>query len=285
MHRGGVSIGCLILCAISVSGYVGTTAAKAAHGSRRGPVIQMEEERIRLDTAEGEPGMLRGIVAQDPEDGTVTDSLVVESVSSFFPDKSREVTVAAFDSDGNVSRAMRRITYNDYVPPRILLKGPLTVKTTELDKIHDLIQVQDCLDGDLSDEVRILSDNGTRMYSGNYAIHLQVTNSAGDTTDLPVTVTLYDYDAQRGNVQILLNEYIVYLKKGERPDWKNYLKGLVLNGREQYWDSETAPWIEKSRIQIQNQADTDTPGVYETEYSLDSEGYTGNVRLVVVVEE
>ena len=215
----------------------------------------------------------------------MTESLALESVSSVVPDRSREVTIAAFDSDGNVSRAVRKIRYRDYTPPRILLNGPLYFKTTETGDLQKLVQAKDCLDGDLTDEVKILSEDGTHLYSGDHTVHLQVTNSAGDTTDLPVTVTLYDYEANRANAQILLYEYLVYLKKGEQPDWQSYLKGLVLNGTQQDWEGENPPGIEKNSIQIHDPVNTDIPGVYETEYDLDNSGYTANVRLVVVVEE
>ena len=286
MHSGRkMRIFCLILCIGAAAGYTGTTVTLAARSSSRGPVISMKKATVCLSVAQGEDGILDGVTARDPEDGDVTGSMVVESISDFYPDRSREATLAAFDSDGNVSRVVRKLTYEDYSSPRILLKGPLRLRTTETENIRNLVQAQDCLDGDLTDEVKILSDEGTRQYgSGDHTVHLQVTNSAGDTTDLPVTVTLYDSGDQRTNTQILLTDYLIYMKKGEHPDWKSYLKGLVQNGNEQDWDSENAPDTDKNSIQIHDPADTETPGVYEMEYSLDRNGAAGNVHLVVVVE-
>ena len=277
---------CLALCIGAAAGYTGTTVTLAARSSSRGPVISMEDTTVCLSVTEGEDGILHGVTATDPEDGDVTGSLVVESISDFLPDGSREAMLAAFDSDGNVSRVVRKLTYEDYSSPRILLKGPLRLRTTETENIRNLVQAQDCLDGNLSEEVKILSEEGMRQYgSGDHTVHLQATNSAGDTTDLPVTVTLYDSGDQRVNTQILLTDYLIYVKKGEQPDWKSYLKGLSQNGKEQDWDSENAPDTDKNSIQIHDPADMETCGVYEVEYSLDSNGYTGNVRLVVVVEE
>ena len=286
MHRGkSLRLFCMILCGASAVGYGVTTANVDAHSFRREPVISMEESSICLNVSDGETEILSGVTAQDAEDGDVTESLTIESVSSFFPDRSREATIAAFDSDGNVSRVVRKITYRDYTSPRIYLKAPLELKTTDTTQLREFLQAKDCLDGDLSDEIRIVSEDGMRPDSGSYRVHLQVTNSAGDTTDIPVSVTFYDYDARQGNARLLLSDYLIYVKKGEQPDWKQYLKGLIRNGKEQDWNSEDSPEIDKNSIQIHDPADTDTPGVYETEYSLDSNGYIGNVRLVVVVEE
>lgn len=85
MHRGkSLRLFCMILCGASAVGYGVTTANVDAHSFRREPVISMEESSICLNVSDGETEILSGVTAQDAEDGDVTESLTIESVSSFF---------------------------------------------------------------------------------------------------------------------------------------------------------------------------------------------------------
>ena len=50
---------------------------------------------------------------------------MVEELSNFIEKGRRQATVAAFDSDNNVTKTVREVIYEDYVSPRFALAEPL----------------------------------------------------------------------------------------------------------------------------------------------------------------
>lgn len=157
-------------------------------------------------------------------------------------------------------------------------------------KIISCIKATDCLDGDISSNVQLISKEPLNGVStGEYRMDIHVSNSAGDAVVLPVTVELYDYDSQNNSIGIVLSDYLVYIKAGQKIDPKSYLKGIsryekTYSYDADYYSSEYPPY-DKDEIVIENNVDVNTAGVYEIKYSIrDNERIRGSVRLVVVVE-
>lgn len=277
-----------------------------------GPVIEMEEDKIYVSVNDKEDMLLKGIRATDSKDGDVTDTLVVESISEFVDGNIRYVNYAAFDTDNHVSKAFRKLVYTDYEPARFFLDGPLLFPVSNSDQdILGIVHAEDCLDGDVSD--RIIFSTGSSInlsVASEYPVELQVTNSAGDTQTLPVTVTIYDRAKESSAPQIELTDYIVYTKTGRRLSPRNYLKSVTYQGTEYglteergtfcvdttdmssdekkafQEEQEENPAVSYDRIKILDETDYQTPGTYEIEYMLDDDDSNrGRVYLVVVVEE
>lgn len=89
------------------------------------PVITMDTDSIQVSCQAEDGELLKGIKATDSKDGDVTGSMIVESVSNFMENHTRNMTVVAFDSDNHATKAARKITYTDYVSPTFSLTEPL----------------------------------------------------------------------------------------------------------------------------------------------------------------
>lgn len=278
----------IVLAIISAVVYGGASIYARTNTDRNGPQIQVEEKEISVSIDAGEEALLKGITAEDKKDGDVTDSLIVESVGAFIEKGKRPVSVAAFDSDNNVAKATRIITYTDYVSPQIVLTKPLRAPVNSVNELTEGITVTDCLEGDITDNVQItLAEDGQKLnMPGEYAMKLMVSNNAGDIVELPVTVELYDYTAEGTKPRALLSQYLVYTKAGEPINPSDYLVGVSVRGREYRWDldSESVP-VSRSQVTVNDSVDYNTPGVYEISYEVYDSGTVGIVRLVVVVEE
>ena len=87
------------------------------------PAIAMDTDSIQVSCQAEDGELLKGIKAMDSKDGDVTGSLIVESVSNFMENHTRNMTVVAFDSDNHATKAARKITYTDYVSPTFFFDG------------------------------------------------------------------------------------------------------------------------------------------------------------------
>lgn len=275
----------IIGCIISLLAYGGVSIYTMNQVDKNGPQISMEENEITVSTQDGQDAVLSGVTAIDKKDGDVTDLLVVESLSNFVEKGCREASIVAFDKEGNVTKAVRKVIYSDYTCPRFSLSGPLKVPVNNSEELMENISVTDCLDGNITSNVQITSEETVSISQpGEYRMHLQVSNSAGDVVDLPVTVEYYNNG--NSSPQVLLSEYLVYTKTGRTLDPLEYVKGVDLHGQEYFWESSNSPEIEKESIRVDSQVDYNTPGTYEICYTIQDDNETeGTVRLVVVVED
>ena len=303
----------LVVLLMSVVAFAGYNWKVLKNKDNLGPVIAMEEEQIYVSVNDGEEALLQGVTATDAKDGDVTDSLVVESISSFVEGNKRYVNYAAFDSDNHVSKTSRKAVYTDYAPIRFDLEEPLRFPVTTYGNqdILGIVHAEDCLDGDISDRINFSADSNVYMYSsGEYQVTLEASNSAGDTAELPVTIAIYEMADENAAPQIALSKYLVYTKVGNELDPRRYLESVTYRGTEYEMTEErgtfaidTSDWgssdvralqeeqkenpsVSYEKFNITDQVDYQTPGVYEIKYSLeDLEENVGKVNLVVVVEE
>ena len=268
---------------------------------KTGPVFQIEDNVIEVSVKDDEKALLKGLTATDAADGDVTDSVIVESISPFTGTGRRIVNYAAFDSDNHVTHAKRELAYTDYRASQFHLSKPLSFAMNATNLL-DGITVDDCIDGDLTKSVKLMSDEEIdTSHVGEYSARLKVTNSAGGVSYLPVTIEIYDASVQYRRPQLKLTDNVVYIEKGEYFDEKEYLSSITINGTEYSMTEEAGTYgarylspdetentIGYDRVEIESDLDTDVSGYYELTYSFeDTEENTGtgHARLYVVVLE
>lgn len=262
-----------------------------------GPVIVMEQESVTVSVLDDEAAILSGVKAMDGKDGDVTDSLIVENMSNFIEKGRRTVTIAAFDSDSHVTKETIEVIYSDYRSPKFTLSGPLKFpENTE--NILTVMGAEDVLDGSLTANIKISTDYNIQVDSeGEYPVVFTVANSAGDVSELPATVQIYDNADENQRPQIELSEYIVYTKVGNMIDPWDYVKQIKIGTVEYVRGDDGAlhnqtPSANSDRttiipeeVSMTSEVDYQTPGVYEVLYQAEAENrQPGSVRLIVVVE-
>ena len=274
-----------------------------------GPVISMDSSDIYVSVNDPQSQVMAGVTAQDAKDGDVTDLMLIEQLSSFVEEDTRIVSYAAFDRDNHVTKAQRRMIYTDYVPPHFSLSAPLRfAATTGSVNYLSPIGAWDCLDGDLSSQITFATGSVVNTDTVNdYKVTLEVTNSAGDTARLPVTIVIYDSMLGNSAPTIELSDYLVYTGIGERLEPLEYISRVLYRGTEyavteeegtfavdtEGWSnwakrqfSEREPAVNINKFAVNDMVNYQVPGTYEIQYTLsDLTGSTGRVILTVVVEE
>ena len=231
--------------------------------------------------------LLRDVTAMDVEDGDITSSIVVESVSQFVEEGHCIVTYAAFDKDNNVSKLTRHLFLTDYTPPRFIMKGPLEFSYSSSFNPLAGVGAYDCVDGDISDRVKINlvnpDDDITSM--GAHAVEFKVTNSLGDVSVLEAEIDIYDrtYTETRMIPTIRLSDYLVYVDRYGHIDPDSFITGISLNGVTYQLREYAAGSIEIDASEV----DYTTPGIYRVLYTCDNKGeyYGYSVLMVIVTEE
>lgn len=242
-----------------------------------GPEISMDSDTVTIRIADEESKILEGVTAMDNVDGDTTEYLLVEQLTNFLETGRRQATIAAFDKAGNVTKTVREVVYEDYVSPHFALEKPFYFPEGVSD-IEKYITAEDCLDGDITSKIRISSEEGISVSrAGTYEAIFTVSNSAGDTVKLPVTVEIYNTSEYSRKPVILLEEYLVYIEKGQTFDAERYVEEI-------YFGNNNSLPLEQ--LDIDNPVDSSVPGVYEVTYSYSwEESLAGTTRLLVVVEE
>lgn len=297
----------VIIVVLAFAGYYGMQVMKE---DSSGPVISGGKDQIEVSIHDGEEVLLEGITASDKKDGDVTHSLLVESISNFYRDGTRTATIVAFDSDYHISKVEREIRYTDYTPPRFELTGSLRFRAGEQVNIENIVKATDCLDGDLSNKVKIHMETSiNNRMTGFYKVEYEVNNSAGDVVTLPIEVEIYE--PYNNEVQLDLTKYLVYYE-GKNIDYKSLLKSVRKGNLEYVFGDvqetetpveEIEPVIEneeleepeevvnasqvisKNRVRIDEQVDENTPGIYPVYYYYtENHGtYTSEAKEVVYV--
>ncbi len=260
------------------------------------PEITAGSEQMSLSVNDTDEALLQGMTAQDNLDGDVTDSIVVVSKSKFIARATRNVSYAAFDRSNNVGTYVRKLVYTDYHSPRFVLSEPLrfVAGNSSYDYLRHM-RATDCLDGNLSSQIKItMGDTETASESSSkQSIHFLVTNSAGDSSSLVLVATYEDFESY-SKASPALTDYIIYIKTGEKPNYRSYLEGIWTAGNTRKFsdlgfnpDEDIS--IDDSKVNYKR------PGVYTVTYKLTrgtpmADGGTyrtdfGTASLFVVVED
>ena len=229
-----------------------------------------------------EQALLQGVTARDARDGDVTDSIIVEKVSSVGQDGEILVTYAAFDSSGNVGKFQRNMRYTDYIGPRFSLTQPLVFSYGAQYDVLKYVCAEDATDGDIRHRIKTTQvSQGALSDEGVHEILFRVTNSLGDTEELVLPVQVQYAGKYEG--QLYLNSYLIYLNAGARFDPQSYLRNVVYRGS----STQLSGGVPNSvKLHMNNTVDMKTPGVYAVEYTVsDAAGvWSAYSKLIVVVE-
>lgn len=303
-------LGFVIFCTVL---FVGYRVMEMMKEDSSGPVISGGGDRLEVSIHDEEAVLLQGITASDKKDGDVTSSIIVEKISNFDDENIRTVTFAAFDSDNHISKVQREIAYTDYTGPRFQLTGSLRFRAGETVNIDKIVKATDCLDGDISNKVKLRTDASiNNRVVGFYEVIYEVSNSAGDSVKLPINIEIYE--PYNNEVELTLDRYLVYYT-GEDIDYKDFLvsvrrgnleyafEGVSLTETPNVSENTEEPvedtleeslqenesmTIPKSRVRVDARVNTQEPGVYPVYYYYEAEleNYTSEAKevLYVVVE-
>ena len=292
----------VIFFIISVLLFGGYTLIRAVTVDRTLPIIEMDSDEVTISVKGGDAAILEGIKASDEKDGDITGNLFVESKSTFIEKCIFKATIAVADSDNHVTKVERKVTYSDYRSPQFTLTEPLKFLTTRENRddlnIAESLRANDVVDGDISNKIKISSEYSINGYTtGDSHMEFIVTNSMGDTSKLPVTVNIYSALEESGLPEIILSNYLINTPVGAGADIEALIEqieyhndtfrrgedGNLYNGE---FDAEGNPiMFDWSAIQIDTDADWNTPGVYEVKITFTDEAanLSNFTRCYVVV--
>ena len=292
----------VIFFIISVLLFGGYTLIRAVTVDRTLPIIEMDSDEVTISVKGGDAAILEGIKASDEKDGDITGNLFVESKSTFIEKGIFKATIAVADSDNHVTKVERKVTYSDYRSPQFTLTEPLKFLTTRENRddlnIAESLRANDVVDGNISNKIKISSEYSINGYTpGDYKMEFIVTNSMGDTSKLPVTVNIYSALEESGLPEIILSNYLINTPVGAGADiaalidqieyhnetFRRGEDGNLYNGE---FDAEGNPiMFDWSAIQIDTDADWNTPGVYEVKITFTDEAanLSNFTRCYVVV--
>lgn len=279
-----------ILSGISFVGYNVISRLAEDHTS---PEISCDSDTVSVSVEDEEidEALLSGVKASDNEDGDLTDQIRVSSMSNFTEPGKRTITYAVFDKAGQAATLQRTLEYTDYTSPQILLTAPLRYSLEDMADVNltENMSVEDCLDGDLTSQIRAtFNDSIYIQQAGEYPVTVQVSNSAGDTCSVPLTLTVTDSSdsSERDKYYPLLSQYIVYTNAGEQVDLAGLLTGFERNGAEYLFTDPDAASLPGARENVSISGDVDwaTAGTYNVDYQFTSAaGVTATTKLAVVV--
>ena len=237
------------------------------------PLITNTIEYLELSVQDPPEAVFEGLSASDATDGDLTDRIMVASVSHFLEPATVRVKYVVFDNHNNSATLTRRVHYTDYTPPVFLLdKAPVYTVGNAFDLLQH-IRVEDCLDGDISDRIRVVSNMVNNYSVGNYPVVLEVSNSCGDTSQITLWVT---YLAAESTAAVALRQYVVYQQQGEAFDPEEWVVSVT---------DRNGVHLSTERVEVQGNLDVNTPGVYALSYHYSDGKLSGQSTLTVVVTE
>ena len=260
----------LVFAALAVFYGMNQMNSNAAE-AQQGPEFSCGDEVLTVSVTNGSAALLRGITAQDPQDGNLTDRIIISGVSKLLDGNTAKVTYVVVDSDNNMATLTRQIRYTDYESPRFSLSEPLVYSSTQNVSLLDRLHAADAIDGDISHNIRVSYLNETDDPS-QYTIDVKVTNTMGDTVELTLPVIIRE--EEKDVPVITLTDYLVYLERGDAFDGESYIEEITYEGSELY----------SQYAEISGNVNTAVPGTYHVTYSYTTDGVTGSVLQVVVVE-
>ena len=247
------------------------------HSSNSAPKIFCATDVIYADVNATNEELLIGVSAVDAEDGDLTSSVVIGSISSFIGEGKCEITYAVFDSGNKVATATRQVHYTNYHSPRFVLADDLLYYTSELINPLKSIRAVDCFDGDLTNRI---SMSWVESETDQRTVEFQVTNSRGDISTLVADVAVVEKTSQLVP-EIVLSDYLVYLDSGTMFDPLDYIKSITVS-KKIYTLSEYGS--DKLHFDFSG-FDRSVPGTYKITIFCDNGDAVGSAELIVIVED
>lgn len=246
-------------------GYKGYTRVAV---DRTPPSLLCATDEIEVSVNASEEELLRGVTAMDNRDGDLSASVMIKGITQLITDNTARITYVVFDRANNMATCQRTIRYTDYEKPHFSLNRPLIYTVGETISILDRLTAMDSGGSDITENIRIVSQNVSRGNPGNYTVSVQVSNSQGDIDTLQLPVIITSGTSVKPLVQ--MENYVVYLERGASFDPYSYIT-LVC-------DKEGNTDV-PSNVTVENDVDTGRADTYYVAYKyLD---YT--VFLTVVI--
>lgn len=281
-------IAAVVAFILSLAVYIGYNVMIRMTRDKTPPVITCESDSVTVSVKDEETKLMEGLKATDDKDGDLTDSIRISSMSNFTEPGKRTINYVVFDESNNAATLTRKLEYTDYTSPQIKLTAPLRFSLADMEEVNlaENMTAQDCLDGDISQDIRATYNDSVYVsQTGDYGITVQVSNSAGDTCSVALTVTVTDPENEGDKYYPVLSDYIVYTQAGKAVDLEKLLIGLERGGTEYLFeeDDDFAPG-DKSDVEISENIDYKKAGTYNVDYTFTSEdGETATTKLAVVV--
>ena len=261
----------IVLLVLLVAGHIASYFYLGSSERKVPPTMHCPEDILEVSASDKESVLLQGITASDPQDGDLTNRIVISGISKLVTSNTAKVTYIVFDSDDNMASCIRRIRYTDYHRPQFEIVKPLTFAAAKDVSLLDRIVATDVVDGDISSQLRV-STLATTDNSEVYDITIQVTNSMGDTAWLQLPVLVQGTNPLRPVIE--LNSYLIYLDQGSSFDAASYLKSVTVSGNPE----------DVSAVGISSNVNTEDAGTYRVMYTYSANGSTGTAILTVVVQ-
>lgn len=263
----------LILTFVLILGYIAIQSGYAIRNKMKTddiPTITFNQNELEVSVKTKEKDLLKGVKAYDQQDGDISNNVIIENFSIFLDNQTRLVNYVVFDSDGNVAQASRMIHYYDYEEPKFYMKDQLRDSSYSTTKVTDIVKAYSSVDGDISNNITIM--NTSFLDKDTLELKLSVSDSTNTTSYL----TLHYFLDDDNDIEIVLDDYLVYLKVGDTFNFRNN----VINVVEKLY--QNIGLVEEIDIQT---PEMNEPGVYEVIYSISrSNGNHGKATMVVVVE-
>lgn len=281
---------CSVLAVVTVVFLIYRWNEQVRGGNTR-PVISCPDYPLRVSvSALNDPNLLlQDVTATDLEDGDITSSIVVESVSQFVEPGHSIITYAAFDNHNRVAKATRHIYFTDYTSPTFELIAPLEFSYSTNFSPLDCIKAFDCIDGDLTKRIKMtwLNADDELNNIGAHNVEFSVTNSMGDTSRLEAEVVVYDrtYTEQRLIPVIKLKQYLIYVDENMYIDFiGDNVEAISVLGNDYSVDQFEANY---GKLTVDEGGfDSSEPGVYRILYTCNySDEYVGSAVLIVIVKD
>ncbi len=263
-----------ILAAITVVATVGIYILSLNENDA--PVLESINGNLEIEIpcSTTDEELLKLVRATDKQDGDISDKITIQKNLYFTEKGTIGVTFAVCDSDNNVSKLGMNVHYSDYVSPKIDILADLVIIKKRPQELIKAFKVEDVLDGDITNRLKVISSEYNYNYAGEYLANCKVTNSHGDTTELNIDLVVVD---SLNQADIMLNDYCVYVPVGTEIDYNSYISE-VLNAEDHHFNT--------SDVKIDaSEYDPTKPGVYNIFYKIESGGnIVAMSRLFVIVE-
>lgn len=210
----------VIVFLIVLMGWMVSTFISSSNKDTIAPVISADADSIVVSVKDGDAGLLRGLHAYDDQDGDLSDSILIGNRSKFIQKGESRVEFLVFDSNNNVGSYFLNVKYEDYTSPEFKLLKPFVFEKGSSVRVLDRLRLKDCIDGDISDKIKIVSSNVDVSKCGLYSMGIEASNKYGDLVSIKVPVLIVD---SVSNLE--LSDYFVTVEKGSKHfDPMSYVK-------------------------------------------------------------
>lgn len=261
----------VIVLVLLIGGQIATNTYLRSQNRTDPPVISCPSGVLEVSALDKKSVLLTDVKAIDPQDGDITDRIILGGVSQLISEDVAKVTLMVFDSDNNMGKCTRLIRYRDYHRPRFSIISPLVCTTAEEISLSTRLTATDVLDGDISDRIGINMLTSTENPE-IFFITVHVSNSVRDIATLQLPVLMQTHNPQRPEIKLL--NYLTYVEKGSEVD----LQGNILS----VWNLDGDATV--ADVTIDGTVDTNKEGTYHVFYSYSDANGVGMATLTVVVQ-